>query len=333
MRAALTAPTERLHVVTVPSSQQIATFAQDVASGLSAEPKKLNSKYFYDAIGSALFGAIMLMPEYYLTRAESEILHEWGWEIVRSLGSPVEFIELGSGSADKTRLLIGEALRVQGTLSYSPIDISVDALETSAIALVEKYSQLRITGFVGDYDTLLGTTHLQRSGKVMMMFMGSNIGNYEPQEATALLEKIAKILKPGDGFLLGADLKKDPRELLQAYDDPTGVTAAFNKNLLARINRELGGTFELEHFAHLVEYDESEGCVRSYLVSKRTQTVEIKAGTLHIPFAFDERIHTESAYKYTPETLAQLATSAGLRVARTWNDRSDRFSVNLLVRA
>lgn len=333
MRAALTAPTERLHIVTAPSSGRIATFAQDVASGLCAQPKKLNSKYFYDAVGSALFGAIMLMPEYYLTRAESEILNEWGWEIVRALGSPVEFIELGSGSADKTRILIGEALRVQRTLNYLPVDISEDALRTSAGALVETYPQLHVTGYVGDYLALLDTSRLHRTAKVMMMFMGSNIGNYEPAEATALLKKIAKNLKSGDGFLLGVDLKKDRNQLLPAYDDPTGVTAAFNKNLLARINRELGGTFTLEHFAHLVEYDETDACVRSYLQSKRAQNVEIAKGSLKLAFAPEERIHTESAYKYTPETLAKLAESARLRVARTWTDPAERFAVTLLVPA
>jgi dimethylhistidine N-methyltransferase len=323
---------DRLQIVTVPQLR-LPTFAEDVAAGLGASPRRLNSKYFYDAVGSALFDAITYLPEYYLTRAETDVLREWGWEIVRALGNPVEFIELGSGSATKTRLLIEETLRVQRTLRYSPIDISAEALRAAASALVDSYPALRVSGYVGDYLSVLDTPHLQRSDKVLVMFMGSNIGNYEPADAVALLRRIAAMLKPGDGLLLGADLKKDRKDLLLAYDDPAGVTAAFNKNVLARINRELGGDFDVKNFEHVVEYEEERGGLHSYLAAMSEQSVNVGEIGLQLHFEPGDRIHTESAYKYSPQSIAQMAGSAGLSVARSWTDPAQRFSVNLLVRA
>lgn len=333
MPAATTAPMDRLQIVTVPQPQRLPSFAEDVAAGLGARPKKLNSKYFYDAAGSALFDAITQLPEYYLTRAETAILQEWGWEIVRALGNPVEFVELGSGSAAKTRILIEEALRVQRALRYSPIDISAEALRASASALVESYPELRVRGYVGDYFSILDTPHLQRAEKMLVMFMGSNIGNYEPAEATALLARVAALLKPGDGLLLGADLKKERRDLMLAYDDDAGVTAAFNKNLLARINRELQADFYVKGFDHVVEYEEATGGLHSYLAARSEQNVTIGQSGARVHFDAGERIHTESAYKYSLEGIADMASAAGLSVSRTWLDAQRRFSVNLLVRA
>ena len=333
MPAATTAPMDRLQIVSVPQPKRLPTFAEDAAAGLSAQPKRLNSKYFYDAVGSALFDAIMQLPEYYLTRAETEILREWGWEIVRALGNPVEFVELGSGSAAKTRILIEEALRVQRALRYSPIDISTDALRASAGALVESYPGLRVCGYAADYFSILETQYLRRAEKMLFMFMGSNIGNYRPYDAVALLARIAGCLKPEDGLLLGADLKKEPRELIRAYDDDAGVTAAFNKNVLARMNRELGADFEVKRFEHVVEFDDATGGVHSYLRSSSAQTVTLAATNTVVHFEAGERIHTESAYKYTVEGIAEIARAAGLNVARTWFDGARRFSVNLLVRA
>lgn len=334
MPAATTAPMDRLQIVSVPLPQRLPTFAEDVAAGLSASPKRLNSKYFYDAAGSALFDAITQIPEYYLTRAETDILREWGWEIVRALGNPVEFIELGSGSAAKTRILIEEALRVQRALRYSPIDISAEALRASAGALVESYPELRVCGYAADYFSILDTPHLRRSdAKMLFMFMGSNIGNYEPHEASALLGRIAALLKPGDGLLLGADLKKDKRDLMLAYDDAAGITAAFNKNLLVRINRELRGDFDVRSFEHIVEYEEQSGGLHSYLQAGAAQDVTLAQTGTRVHLEKGERIHTESAYKYSLEDIAQMARASGLSVARTWQDAGRRFSVNLLVLA
>jgi dimethylhistidine N-methyltransferase len=310
-----------------------ASFAEDVRTGLCAVPKQLPSKYFYDEVGSALFDAITVLPEYYLTRAETEILREWGWEIVRVLGNPVEFIELGSGSAVKTRILIEEALRAQRTLRYSPVDISAEALQASAKSLTQRYPQLTVTPYAGDYFSVLGNNSLARKDRVLAMFMGSNIGNYEPQAAADLLERISEALKPGDGLLLGADLKKDSRVLQEAYDDPTGVTAAFNKNLLARINRELGGTFNLHDFRHIAIYDDVRGAVRSYLEAQRAHQVRIEALDLSVRFAKNERIHTESSYKYSLDGIKGMAEAAGMEVARQWFDRDERFCVALLLKS
>ncbi|HEY9180734.1 MAG TPA: L-histidine N(alpha)-methyltransferase [Candidatus Baltobacteraceae bacterium] len=307
----------------------MATFADDVRAGLCATPKRLASKYFYDEVGSALFDAITVLPEYYLTRAETEILREWGWEIVRALGNPVQFVELGSGSAAKTRVLIEEALRVQRALRYAPIDISGEALRASATALVRDYPQLAVHAFEGDYFSMLGAPELRGSGKMLAMFMGSNIGNYEPTAGIELLSAIAKMLRPGDGLLLGADLKKDPSVLRLAYDDPAGVTAAFNKNLLSRINRELGGSFDLRRFEHVPRYEETEGRVASYLRSTRAQDVRIDALDTAVTFAEGETIHMESSYKYSGDDLKALGHAAGLSLARTWTDAQERFSVNL----
>jgi len=324
---------DRLQIVSVPQPLRVPTFAEDDAAGLTALPKRLNSKYFYDAVGSALFDAITQLPEYYLTRAETDILREWGWEIVRALGNPLEFIELGSGSAAKTRILIEEALRVQRALRYSPIDISAEALRASAGALVEGYPELRVCGYAADYFSILETQYLRRVEKVLFMFMGSNIGNYQPYDAVALLARIAALLKPGDGLLLGADLKKERGELIRAYDDDAGVTAAFNKNLLARMNRELRADFDVKRFDHVVEYDDAAGGLHSYLQASSEQSVTLPETGTVVHLNAGERIHTESAYKYTIEGIAEIARAAGLNVARTWFDGARRFSVNLLVRA
>jgi dimethylhistidine N-methyltransferase len=322
---------DRLEIVALPVHKR-AGFAEDVARGLSAEHKVLASKYFYDEIGSMLFDAITLLPEYYLTRAETEILHEWGWEIVRSLDEPVEFLELGSGSAVKTRLLIDEALRAQGSLRYSPIDISPEALRASAVALVEAYPALRVRAYAADYFDVLDSAQLTFERRVLAMFMGSNIGNYSPSAATALLERLAAKLRPGDGLLLGADKKNDRATLEAAYDDPTGVTAAFNRNLLARINRELGGTFDIRGFDHVARYDEVAGCVRSYLEAREAMRVRVEALDLDVAFARGERLHTESSYKFDAAQIAEMARACGFRTASSWTDRANRFGVYLLVR-
>jgi len=325
-------PAQRLEIVSLREPHSTPTFADDVRSGLSAVPKRLPSKYFYDELGSALFDAITLLPEYYLTRAETEILRDCGWEIVRALGNPVEFIELGSGSAIKTRILIEEALRVQRTLRYSPIDISTEALRSSALSLVERYSALTITAYAADYFSVLRDGALKRPGRVLAMFMGSNIGNYEPEQARELLRAVASSLKKSDGILVGMDLKKEPRVLERAYDDPTGVTAAFNKNLLARINRELDGEFDLDDFRHIATYDARSGCVRSYLQAERSHSVRIAAIDANVEFIKGERIHTESSYKFSEADIASLAAACGLKAERSWTDARKRFSVTLFVR-
>jgi L-histidine N-alpha-methyltransferase len=327
-----TAVSDRFELITVPRSRGVPSFAQDVAQGLRAKPKHLSSKYFYDEVGSALFDAITHLPEYYLTKAETEILSQWGWQIVRVLDTPLDFVELGSGSAIKTRLLIGEALRVQPQLRYSPIDISTEAIRASSMALVESYPALSVRAYAGDYFDVLAAHVLVSERKMLAMFMGSNIGNYEPDEAKQLLALLGGALRPGDGLLLGADLKKDATTLELAYDDPTGVTAAFNRNLLARINRELDADFDVRKFEHVAHYDEARGSVDSFLEACERMSVPIRSLGLRVPFAAGERIHTESSYKFTDDELAALGRAAGFRPQAVWHDRANRFGVQLLVK-
>lgn len=332
MRNIGTVQRDRLEIVEVPAAVAARTFAQDVRAGLTAPKKTLLSKYFYDDLGSALFDAITRLPEYYLTGCETQILHEWGWEIVRVLGGAVEFLELGSGSAQKTRILIEEALRVQPLLRYSPIDISREALRSSSSALVEKYAGLTIRAYAGDYFDVLTSKSLRFEHRVLAMLMGSNIGNYEPADARRLIALVASVLRPGDGLLLGVDRKKDPAVLELAYNDPTGVTAAFDKNLLGRINRELGGNFDLRAFDHVARYDAQRGCIESFLESRGRQRARIAALDLEIVLEPGERIHTESSYKFDDADVDALAAAAGLRRGKRWDDRDDRFSVYLLTR-
>ncbi len=333
MQQRVTVPRDRLEIVELAVAAAGRGFAEDVRAGLTATPKTLSSKYFYDDVGSALFDTITHLPEYYLTAAETEILREWGWEIVRVLDEPVEFLELGSGSANKTRLLIEEALRVQPALRYSPIDISIDALRTSSMALVEHYKDLRVRAYAGDYFTVLQSGALSFSRRVLAMLMGSNLGNYEPRTARQLIALVGHAVGPGDGLLLGVDRKKDAAQLERAYDDPTGVTAAFNRNLLARINRELGGTFDPRAFKHVARYDEERSSVDSFLESECDQRVRIEALDLDVRFARGERIHTESSYKFDEASIAALGAAGGFALRKTWTDRASRFDVHLLVRS
>jgi len=307
------------------------TFAEDVRAGLTAPRKRLLPKYFYDELGSALFEAITALPEYYLTRAETEILRDRSGEIVEAVGGPLELIELGSGSAVKTRYLIDAALARQPALRFCPIDISAAALDASARALSAEYPSIVVDGINADY--LTGLTRLSRNGarRRFALFLGSNIGNFEPDEARSTLSALRAVLDPGDRFLLGADLRKDPGVLERAYADATGVTAAFNRNLLGRINRELGGHFDLDAFSHRAFYNTERSRVEIQLVSSKRQDVAIDALGLVASFAQGEPIHTESAYKFDDESIAALASSAGFDVDRSWTDAQRRFADYLLV--
>lgn len=305
-----------------------ASFADDVCAGLTRQPKTLPPKYFYDALGSQLFEAICLLPEYYLTRAETEIFECYAAEIIQQLPSPMGVVELGSGSSIKTRLLIEAILANQEELHYQPMDISASILELSAEALLGNFDRLRVTGHVGDYTRGLETIERQEGERLLALFLGSNIGNYTLAEARALLKTIRKALRIGDGLLLGADLKKSVELLIPAYADALGVTAAFNLNLLVRINRELGADFDLTKFQHQARYNEDCGRVEAHLVSRIAQTVQLRELGLKIEFQRGETIHTENSYKYDLPQLAALAEEAGFKPAKTWFDSERRFSCN-----
>ena len=322
---------DRLFIHNLVKRDPIAGFAEDVRRGLTAEPKRFLPKYFYDELGSLLFEAICLLPEYYLTRAENEILTRFADEIVGSVGGHKTLIEMGSGSASKTRLIIEAALREQGDLLFMPVDISASALESSSRILLQSYPRLRIEAYAADYFAALSELGKKQRGRTLALFLGSNISNFDQEDALAFLRSLRTVLNPGDALLLGADLKKDRKILEAAYDDSLGVTSAFNLNVLARINRELDGDFDLRAFKHAATYNEALGRVEIYIESRRAQTAIIGKLDLRVSFDSGEQIHTENSYKYDLSDIDRLATSTGFKCAHTWLDSEKRFSSNLLL--
>ncbi|MHB1844063.1 MAG: L-histidine N(alpha)-methyltransferase [Deltaproteobacteria bacterium] len=308
----------------VASPAEETDFGGDVRAGLSATPKRLDCRYFYDAEGSRLFDAICQVPEYYPPTAEREILQAHAGELAAGLEAATSLWELGSGSAAKTRLVI-EAMLARGPLTYVPIDISKAALDESAAGLLRDYPALRIRSIHGDYSAGLRRLAEQRLPK-LLLWLGSNVGNFDRAAAASFLSRLRAALVPSDLLLLGVDLRKEPAVLEAAYDDAQGVTAAFNLNLLARINRELEGHFDLAQFRHRARYDAQRGCVEMHLVSQKAQRVRIDRLALDIAFDAGEAIHTESSYKYSPEELEALAEAAGLRIDQLWTDRAGRFA-------
>jgi len=309
-------------------------FAGDVRAGLLRAAKALPPKYFYDELGSRLFEAICWLPEYYLTRAEGEILQNNADEIVSSIEGPFRLLELGSGSAEKTRYLIEALLAQQPQLHYLPVDISDSSLELASQRLLRLYPGLRITAFAADYFTALQAlaTRVPADGcRTMGVFLGSNIGNFGRDESREFLRAVRKLLRPQDVLLLGADLKKSPDVLIPAYDDALGVTAAFNLNLLSRINRELDGDFDVKKFLHSAVYNDQLGRIEIHLVSREPQIVRIRALDLEVQFERDETIRTENSYKFDLDQLGGLARDTGFLLERTWFDSAHLFSFNLFV--
>ncbi|GAC1414029.1 MAG: L-histidine N(alpha)-methyltransferase [Candidatus Velthaea sp.] len=326
----LTESSERFSLHRDPHPARVATFAEDVKAGLGARPYRLSPKYFYDDLGSSLFEAICRLPEYYLTRVERDLLATYGREIVASFAEPLELVELGSGSALKTKLVIEAILERQPALTFHPIDISPDALIESSLGLIAAHETLRISAYASDYFALLRERRLATRDRVLALYLGSNLGNFEPADARSLLQLLGSALRPGDGLLIGYDLKKDAAILEAAYDDPTGVTSAFNKNLLGRINRELGANFDLDAFSFRATYDYVRGAIFSYLVSARRQTVDIPMSGISVPFSVGEAIHTESSYKFTRDEIVALAQRCGYAERKTFTDAGGRYALSLL---
>ena len=321
----------RLHIHNLVKRDPLAGLAEDVRKGLSAHPKRFLPKYFYDELGSQLFEAICLLPEYYLTRAENEILQRYSDEIVASVPGPKTLLEMGSGSASKTRLVIEALLRRQDELLFMPVDISATALESSSRILLQSYPRLRIEAYAADYFAGLAELGKKPRPRTLALFLGSNISNFDLDEALRFLRALRSVLQKGDALLLGADLKKDPAILEAAYNDALGVTSAFNLNVLARINRELGGTFDLRAFKHRAFYNEAIGRIEIYIESLLNQRVRIEKLDLEIDFAAGELIHTENSYKYDKAGIGQLAVATGFELSHTWLDSQERFSSNLLL--
>lgn len=308
-------------------------FGRDVRAGLTAPIRSLPPRWFYDALGSSLFDAICFLPEYYVMRAEAEVLTSNRKEIVDAFGSGIRLMELGSGAARKTRLLLDVLTERQRQLEYIPVDVDAAMLERSGRELLNEYDALRVTAVCSDFSrpSVPLAALPPTAGKTVVLFLGSTIGNLDPDAAVAMLRDLRGALSPGDALLLGADLKKSRDVLEPAYDDPLGVTAAFNLNLLLRINRELGGHFALDGFRHRAFYDETHGRVEMHLVSTRHQRVRIDALELELSFETGETIHTESSYKHDGETLAALAEQSGFTIARQWTDSRRWFADVLMV--
>ena len=331
--------TDRLTIYRLNLGDSLDSFARDVFAGLTSAPKKLLPRYFYDDLGSRLFEAICFLPEYYVTRAENEIISARVNEIINEIGvpdrSPVRLVELGSGSADKTRPVIEALLQRGAELNYLPIDISPSSLERSSKELLLAYPRLRITAYAADYSSALSALRnedasaLQGDIRTVVLFFGSSIGNLDPVESRALFGGVRRVLRSGDVFLLGADLKKSTDILIPAYDDALGVTAAFNLNLLVRINRELDGSFDLGKFEHRAIYNEEHGRMEMHLFSREAQTVSVRKLSLEVNFERGESIHTENSYKFDLAALSELASETGFHLKKTWLDANQRFSLNL----
>lgn len=325
----------RLEVVQLAAPRDAPDFASDVRTGLTATPKVLQPKYFYDELGSILFEAICELPEYYVTRAESAILAAHAGEIVGELPAPVRLVELGSGSSIKTRYVIEALLERQRRLEYSPIDISESAIAGSCDGLLRSYPELKIRAFVGDYLSAFASLPERKrraSGETLLvLFLGSTLGNLTQDEGVDLLRAVRARLAPGDALLLGTDLVKPEEVLVPAYDDALGVTAAFNLNLLLRINRELGGDFDLRAFSHRAVWRPDPARIEMHLVSRREQRVRIGALGLDVRFEAGEAILTECSHKFDRERISRIATAAGFELSRAWTDPDRLFGSNLLV--
>lgn len=305
-------------------------FAQDLGYYLRLHPRQLPSRYLYDALGSALFEAICRLPWYRITRAETRLLEERGAEVLRLLAPLATIVELGSGSGDKLRVLLAQRDRTAPPLDVHLIDVSGAALEASARAL-ESSAGVRVTRHRMRYEDGLAGLHERRDpeGRALVLLLGSNIGNYDRPGANALLCAIRGHLNPGDALALGADLVKPARDLLLAYDDPLGITAAFNRNLLVRINRELGGDFDIDAYTHLALWNEEESRVEMHLVAQDAQEVEVPAAGIVLTLEAGERIWTESSYKYRARDLPRLLEAAGFETRRQWIDAQARFALTL----
>ncbi len=296
-----------------------------------SRPKRLPSWLFYDAAGSRLFNQITELPEYYLTRTERSILAERAEEIVglAAEADALRVVELGAGSADKTRLLLAAAVNRQDTVFYEPVDVSASALEEAQERIEREIPGVLVTPRVEDYTRGLELDAPNFGERQLLLYIGSSIGNFEPEEAKRLLENMRAALAPGDSMLLGVDLVKDEATLLAAYDEAAGVTAAFNLNLLTRLNREVGADFELQAFAHRAVWNAGHSRIEMHLVSRKRQRVKIPALDLKIDFAAGETIHTENSYKYRPGQAEALLSKAGFTPTATWTDELERFAVCL----
>jgi dimethylhistidine N-methyltransferase len=316
------------------TSTELSQFAEDVLIGLSSTPKRLSSRYFYDDEGSRLFMEIMKLPEYYPTRAESKIFTEQKESIRQSFvkgTEAVDLIELGAGDGAKTAVLIEHFLAAGVDLTYSPIDISQEANDVLESRFKQLFPALKIHPHTGDYFRVLGSLRSDGSRRKVLMFLGSNIGNFHQEKAFDFFRSLRTVMNENDRLFIGFDMQKDPRVIVAAYDDPSGITAAFNLNLLTRINRELGGNFDLSKFSHYAQYRPVECAARSFLISREKQTVEVAALDKSFVFEQWEAIFMEISQKYTHAMIEEIAASSGFEIEAEFLNEMD-FYVNSLWR-
>lgn len=302
------------------------TLKEVVLAGLSARPKRIPPKYFYDREGSRLFEAICRQPEYYLTRAETSLLQDEAEAIARLIGPVASMIEPGAGCCAKARLLLGPLKAA----AYWPVDIDGETLAAATARLAAEHPALQVVAVRLDFTAAEGFApllpHLPQGGRRLVYYPGSSIGNAGPDEAAGLLKQFRTLAGPSGGLLIGFDLKKDAARLHAAYNDAAGVTAAFNLNLLARLNRELGADFRLEAFAHHAYYNAEDGRIEMHLVSRMRQQVQVAGVTVR--FEAGESLHTENSYKYTPQEFDALAARAGFDFKHGWQDGEGLFAVH-----
>ena len=321
----------RCTVEALPPLHIIQSVQSAVRTGLSAHPKRLPPFLLYDHRGSNLFEEICRLPEYYLTRTEQSILESCAPELVARFSRDMDLVEFGSGSSIKTRTLLDALFSNGHRPTYRPVDISHTMLNASTTALVSEYPELMIKAIVSDYGRGLEEISRQRERQKVFLFLGSNLGNFTPLEAVDFLAGVRRAMTGDDLLLLGVDLVKPLALLLPAYDDAAGVTAAFNRNLLVRFNRELGADFRPECFRHEVRWNQEVQAVEMHLASEGDQVVNLPAIALQISFLAGETIHTESSHKYTTASLARLCAEAGLAVERSWTDQQNWFALNMIV--
>ena len=320
---------ERLSYYEPSGNKSQKTFAQELSISIRQKQKAINPKFFYDQKGSQLFEKICVLPEYYLTRTEISLLKQIDGKLQSYLDGNFRLVELGSGSSQKTRLLIDMLTRLQKHVEYFPIDIS-KILKTSSVALQSDYKKLHITGIIDNYENGLEFVKKYDDMKNLIVFLGSSFGNFDPENGIKFLQKINSSMKKGDLFLVGLDLVKDKDVLYQAYNDSQGITAQFNLNVLSRINSELGGNFDTSKFVHHVVYNENQNKIELYLRSLSKQTVEIPNADLMLEIDEDELIHTENSHKYTISQIKQMFTMTGYQIKDMWNDDNRYYSLVLL---
>lgn len=310
------------------TTRALAAIAEDVWSGLTAHPKYIASKYFYDDRGSKIFREIMRMPEYYITDAEAEIFGIHKSDIARQFCNScksVDLVELGAGDGAKTRILLEYMYSNNISFRYVPVDISEEANRLLTNSLGNRFPGIRIEEKTGDYFDMLGELSREYTSRKVIMFLGSNLGNYSYSESVEFLKKVSSMMSSRDKLFLGLDLKKDPEIIRRAYDDATGHTRDFNLNLLERFNRELDADFNIRHFRHSPVYDPRTGTAKSYLVSTREQSVRFDAIDKEIHFENGEAIFTEMSQKYDLELIRLLAAEAGFVVEKNYFDTQHYF--------